>query len=88
MLRIWNHVVSKEIVKEKVHNTLNTEVNNLDNNSWCYYSDSHKSTQRRYIKFEEKFGDADKIIPDVSGLVTTTVSSTKISDVEYKIVQL
>ena len=34
---------------------------------------------------EKKIGDVDKKIPDTSGLVTTTVLNTKISEVEKNI---
>ena len=46
------------------------------------YFDSHKSLQQ---DLEKKNAHLDKKIPDVSGLVTTTVLNTKICEFENKI---
>ena len=41
------------------------------------------------IKYlEKKIGDVDKKIPEVSGLLTTTVLRTKINEVENKITKM
>ena len=40
------------------------------------------NTEKQNLK--KKIGDTDKKIPDLSGLVTTTVLNTKISEIENK----
>ena len=66
--------MSKEVVKNTKCNKLNTKVNNLerkilDATTWIQIY--QYNTDKQYL--EEKIGDVDKKIPDVSGLVTTKI---------------
>ena len=65
-LKKLSDVVDNEVVKNTEFNTLKTKVNNLE----------EYKIQRKKIR------DVDKKMPDESGLVTTTVLSTKINEVE------
>ena len=64
----------------KLLNILKTKVNN-DATTLIHVSQYRTDKQN----LEKKIRDADKKIPDTSGLVTTTVLKTKISEVENKI---
>ena len=80
-------VVNNEVVKNTKFNTLKTKVNNLekkipDATTLIHINQYNTDNQ----KVEKKIGDVDKKkIPDTSGLVTTAVLNTKISEVEKKI---
>ena len=67
-------------------NTLKTKVKNFEkeipNISTLININQHNIDKQT---LEKTTGDVDKIIPDASGLVTTTVLNTKISEVENKI---
>ena len=78
-LKELSDVVDNDVIKNTTFNTLKTKVNTLEKNS-------HKSTEQK--KLERKIGDVDTIIPDTSGLVTTTVLNTKVNEVENKIPNL
>ena len=72
------------VVKNTKFNTLKTKVNNSemkipDATTLIHINQYNKDKQN----LEKK--DVDKKIPDTSGLVTTTVLNTKISEVENKI---
>ena len=88
-LKKLSDVVDNEVAKNTKFNTLKTKVNNLENkipdttksiNQLIYINQYNKDKQ----SLEKKIGDVDKKIPDTSGLVTTTVLDTKISEVENK----
>ena len=75
-------------MKNTKFNTLKTKVNNLEKQiseattlihiNQCN-TDTNKQIQQN---LEKKIGDVDEKIPDVTGLVTTTVLHTKIEKVE------
>ena len=65
--------------------SLNTKVLNLEKKSWYCYFNSLESIQHRKIKFGVKNGVVIKKNLNVSGLVTTAVLNTKMSEVEGKI---
>ena len=79
-------VVDNEVVKNTKFITLKTKVNNLEKESpvttTLILINQHNTDKQ---KLEKKNGDVDNKIPDINGLVTTTVLSTKISKVENKI---
>ena len=79
-------VVDNEFVKNTKFNTLKTKVNNLEKKIPDATTLIHVNQYNRdKKKLEEKTGDIGKKIPDTSGLVTTSVLNTKISEVENKI---
>ena len=81
-----NDVVDNEVVKNAKLNTLKTKVNSLEkktrNATTLIHINQHITDKK---KFREKNSKYWYKILDTSGLVTTTVSNTKISEVENKI---
>ena len=78
--------MKNEVGKNRKFNTLKTEVNNLDKKIPDATTLIHINQYNRDKKnLEKKMEMLIKKIADVSGLVTTTVLNTKISEVENKI---
>ena len=78
-LKKLSDVVDNEVVKNTEFNTLKTKVNNLEEkipDATTFILINQYKIQRKKIR------DVDKKMPDESGLVTTTVLSTKINEVE------
>ena len=78
-------VVDNEVVKNTKLKTLKTKVNNLEKtipDATKLIHINQCNIDRRNL--ERQIGDVDKIIPDTSGLVTTAVLNTKISETENK----
>ena len=74
-----SYVVDNEVVKNTEFNTLKTKVNNLEEK----IPDATTFILiNQYKIWRKKIRDVDKNMPDESGLVTTTVLSTKINEVE------
>ena len=85
-LKILRDVVDNEIAKNKKFKTLKTKVNNLKNkipDATTFIHINQYNTDKQ--KLEKKIGNVDKAIPDILGLVTSTILDTKISKVENKI---
>ena len=85
-LKILRDVVDNEIAKNKKFKTLKTNVNNLKNkipDAITFIHINQYNTDKQ--KLEQKIGNVDKAIPDILGLVTSTILDTKISKVENKI---
>ena len=73
-------------LKTKVDDKLNTKVNNFENKipdatTLIHINEYNTDNQN----LEKTIGDVDEKIPDVSGLVITTVLNAKIGEVENKI---
>ena len=81
-------VANKEVAKNTQFNKLNTKVNNLGKTTPGVNPLIHINQYKTDGNLEKKFGDVDKKIPDVSGLVTTIVLDTKIKEVDNKISEL
>ena len=78
-LKKLSYVVDNEVVKNTEFNTLKTKVNNLEEK----IPDATTFILiNQYKIWRKKIRDVDKKMPDESGLVTTTVLSTKINEVE------
>ena len=78
-LKKLSYVVDNEVVKNTEFNTLKTKVNNLEEkipDATTFILINQYKIQRKKIR------DVDKKMPDESGLVITTVLSTKINEVE------
>ena len=73
-------------LKTKVDDKLNTKVNNFENKipdaTTLIHINQHNTDKQN---LEKTIGDVDEKIPDVSGLVITTVLNAKIGEVENKI---
>ena len=86
-LKTLTDAVSKEVVKNTKFSKLYTKINSLENknpDSATLIHVNQYNTNKQSLK--KKNYDVDKKeIPDVSGLVTTTVLITKIGKVESKI---
>ena len=78
-------VVDYDIVKNTKLNTLKRKVNRLEKKISDATTLIHINQYNTDKQNLEKNGDVDKKILDRSGLVTTTVLTTKISEVENKI---
>ena len=73
-------------LKTKVDDKLNTKVNNFENkipDATTLIHINQYNTDKQNL--EKTIGDVDEKIPDVSGLVITTVLNAKIGEVENKI---
>ena len=73
-------------LKTKVDDKLNTKVNNFENkipDATTLIHINQYNTDNQNL--EKTIGDVDEKIPDVSGLVITTVLNAKIGEVENKI---
>ena len=85
-LKELNNVVDNEVVKNAEFKTLSTKVNNFDKKipdvTTLIHINQHNIDKQN---LEKKNDNIDKKIPDASGLVTTTVFNSKISEVENKI---
>ena len=78
-LKKLSYVVDNEVVKNTEFNTLKTKVNNLEEK----IPDATTFILiNQYKIWRKKIRDVDKKMPDESGLVITTVLSTKINEVE------
>ena len=76
-------VVANDVVKDTKFNALKTKVNSFEKKSPDTTTLIHinqYNTGKQYL--EKKIRDVHKKIPDMSGLVTTIVLNTKISEVE------
>ena len=80
--------MEKQVVKNTKFNTLKTKINNLEKQISDatilihinkYNTDTNTQIQQ---SLEKKIGDVNEKVPDVTGLVTTTVLHTKIEKVE------
>ena len=75
-----------KVVKNTKFNKLNLKVNNSENKvadgSTLIHLNQYNTDKQN---LEKKTVDVDKKIPDVSGLVTTTILNTKFSKAEGKI---
>ena len=75
-------------MKNTKFNTLKTKVNNLEKQiseatTLIHINQCNTDTNKQIKQnLEKKIGDVDEKIPDVTGLVTTTVLHTKIEKVE------
>ena len=79
-------VAANEVVENIKFNTLKTKVNTVEKKipvATTLFHINQYNTDKQNL--EQKIGDVDKRIPDMSSLVTTTVLNTKISEVETKI---
>ena len=88
-LKTLSDVVGIEVFKNTKFNTLKTKVNNLDKkilDETTLIQINQYNTDEQNL--EKKIGDTryqvPEKIPDASGLVTTTVLNTKLSEVENK----
>ena len=73
-------------LKTKVDDKLNTKVNNFENkirDATTLIHINQYNTDKQNL--EKTVGDVDEKIPDVSGLVITTVLNAKIGEVENKL---
>ena len=73
-------------LKTKVDDKLNTKVNNFENkipDATTLIHINQYNTDKQNL--EKTIGDVDEKMPDVSGLVITTVLNAKIGEVENKI---
>ena len=81
-----NDVVNNEVVKNSKFNTQNKKGNNLEkkipDTTTLIHINQYKTDKQN---LEKNVKMLIKKIPDASGLVTTTVSNTKIREVENKI---
>ena len=75
-LKELSDVVDNDVIKNTTFNTIKTKVNTLEK--------KHSDTTT-LIHINQH---VDTIIPDTSGLVTTTVLNTKVNEVEKKIPNL
>ena len=85
-MRKISDVVDNEVVKNTKFNTLVKKVNNIDpkipgGTTLIHISQCNTDKQN----LEKKIGDVGNIIPDTSGLVTTTALNAKLGEVENKI---
>ena len=71
-----SNVVNNEVIKKTVYDKLFAKVNNIDNIENKY--ETNKSG------LEKKTSDADKKIPDTSGLVKKANYNAKITEIESK----
>ena len=79
-------VVDNEVIKITKFNTIKTKANNLEKKISDATTLIHINKYNTDLKKNlEKLEILIKKIPDTSGLVTTTVLNTKISEVENKI---
>ena len=79
-------VVNNEVIKNTKFNTLETNVNNLEEKIYdgnTLFHINQYNTDKQHL--EKKIGDVDNKLPDTSCLVTITVLNTKISEVGNKI---
>ena len=79
-------VVNNEVIKNTKFNTLETNVNNLEekiSDGNTLFHINQYNTDKQHL--EKKIGDVDNKLPDTSCLVTITVLNTKISEVGNKI---
>ena len=78
-------VVDSEVAKNTKFNTLKTKVNSLEKKilgaTTLILTNQYNINKQN---LERKIGGVNKKIPDASGLVTTTVLNTKISEAEDK----
>ena len=80
-------VVDNEVIKITKFNTIKTKANNLEKKISDATTLIHINKYNTDLEknLEKAIGDFDKKMPDTSGLVTTAVLNTKISEVENKI---
>ena len=84
-LKKLRDVIDNEVAKNTKLNTLKAKVNNLDKKIPDATTLIHINQYNTYKQsLGEKIGDVNKKIPHTSGLVTTTVLNTKLSQVENK----
>ena len=76
-----SNVVKNEVVKKTVYNKLVANVNNIDTSG--FVSKTKYDTDKSDL--EKKISDADKKIPNTSGLVKKTDLNAKITKIEGKI---
>ena len=77
--------MDNEVVKNRKSNTLGTNVNNLERRIPTAITLIHinqYNTDKQNL--EKKIGAVDKIIPNISSLMTRNVSNAKISQAENK----
>ena len=82
-------VVDNEIVKNTKFNTLKTKAAKLDRkilDTTALICINQYNIDKQNL--EKKIGHVDKKLPDVSGLVTTTVVNTKTKEIDSKIPDL
>ena len=75
------NVVDNEVVKKTVYNKLVTKVNKIDIRGFVLKTEYNTDKSN----LQKKISDADKKIPDTSGLVKKTNYNAKISEIENKI---
>ena len=85
-LKKLSDVVDKQVVKNTKFNTLNTKVNNLEEE----IPDANTLIQINQYTLKTTFmntkmSEVENKIPNISSLVTTAVLNTKITEVENKI---
>ena len=85
-LKKLSDVVDNKVIRNTKFNTLKTKVNILEKKipeATTLIQINQYNTDKQNLA--KKTGNVDKKIPDTSGLVTTAVLNTKISEVENKI---
>ena len=81
-----NDVLDDQVVKNTKFNTLKTKINKKTPDAIILIYINQCNTGKQNL--EKKIGDADKKIPDVSGLVTATVLKKKLKKLIAKYITL
>ena len=76
-----SNVVDNEVVKKTVHAKLVTKLDNIDTSGFAL--EAKYNTDKSDL--EMKISDADKKIPDISGIAKKTDYNAKITEIEGKI---
>ena len=76
-----SNVVNNNVVKKTVYNKLIAKLNSIDTSGFVFKTKYDTDN----LDLEKKINDADKKIPDTSGLVKKTDYNFKISEIEGKI---